>query len=92
MGKKAWEDIIVVDTNDIPGKKIIKKLGEIKTKCDATKDKRIGKLAEFRGEAPNKLKKIAYKLGANSIIGAQFEYIGGDLVYYGTAIIVEDEE
>jgi len=91
MGKKVWEDIIVVDTNDIPGKKIIKTIGKVKIKCNATKDYKITKLAIFRGEAPNKLKKIAYKLGTNSIIGAKFEYRGGDLVYYGTAITVEDE-
>jgi uncharacterized protein YbjQ (UPF0145 family) len=92
MGKKSWEDIIITDTNDIPGKKIIKTLDDIRIKCDATKDKKVGKLAEFRGDAPNKLKKIAYKLGANSILSARFEYRGGDFVYEGTAAIFENED
>ena len=44
--------------------------------------------------APNKLKKIAYKLGANAIIGAQNTIVnqGKTNVYYGTAVIVEDED
>jgi hypothetical protein len=38
------------------------------------------------------LKKIAYKLGANSILRARFEYRGGALVYEGTAAILENED
>ena len=36
MGKKKWEDVIISNTDNIPGKKIIKTLDIIKIKHDAT--------------------------------------------------------
>ena len=89
MGKK---DILISDTNDVPGKKIIKTIGKVKTKCNAEKSD-IKKLAIFKfKEGPIKLKKIANKLGANAIIEVRFGYRGMDLVGEGTAVIVEDED
>jgi len=38
------------------------------------------------------LKKVAYKLGANAIIGARFAFVGKDQFYSGTTVIVEDED
>lgn len=90
MGKKAWKDIIISETNDIPGKKIIKTLGKVKTKCNA-EESDIMKLAKFRWEeAPIKLRKIAHKLGANAIIEVRYGYRGGNSVGEGTAVIIED--
>ena len=90
MGKKAWEDILIVETNVIPEKKIIKTLGKVKTKINA-KESDILKLAKFRWEvAPVKLRKIAHKLGANAIIEVRYGNRGMDFVGEGTAVIVED--
>lgn len=47
MRKKAREDIIISDTNDIPGKKIIKTIGKVKNKCNAKKIDMM-KLAKFK--------------------------------------------
>ena len=35
MGKKAWEDVLISDTNNVPGKKIIKTIGKVKTTCNS---------------------------------------------------------
>lgn len=89
-GKKAWEDIVISDTNEIPGKKIIKTLDGVKLIC---KTQKIVKGAKWRVNAPNKLKKIAYKLGANAIINVGFRGIRDEYLYYnGTAVIIEDKE
>ncbi len=90
MGKKAWEDIIISDTNDIPGKKIIKTIGEVRIKHNIAKV--FLKQAKWAFSAPDKLKKIAYKLGANAITSARFTHRVSDTVYEGTAVIVEDED
>ena len=90
MGKKAWEDIVISDTNEIPGKKIIRTLDGIKLIC---KTQNIIKGAKWRVNAPIKLKKIAYKLGANAIINVGFRGIRDKYLYYnGTAVIVEDKD
>jgi len=89
MGKKAWEDILISDTNDVPGKKIIKTIGKVKTICNS---KSLPKNAQFRVKAPDKLKKISHKLGANAITGVRFEIRDEYLNYNGTAVIVEDED
>ncbi len=92
MGKKAWEDIIIVETDDIPGKKIIKSLGKVKTKVNAGEHD-IMKLAKFRWEqAPVKLRKIAHKLGANAITEVRYGYKGMDMVGEGIAVIIEDTD
>lgn len=90
MGKKAWEDIIIVETDDIPGKEIVKTLGKVRTKVNAGKHD-IMKFAKFRWEqAPLKLRKIAHKLEANAIIEVGYGYKGMDMVGEGTAVIIED--
>ena len=89
MGKKAWEDIIVSNTDDIPGKKIVKTIGKVKIKHDATDFK---KHAKWAFNASDKLKKVAYKLGANAITNVRFTYRGNDNVHDGMAVIVEDED
>ena len=77
------------DTDDIPGKKIIKTIDKVKIKHDATDFK---KHAQWAFNAPDKLKKIAYKLGANAITNVKFTYRSNDNVYDGIAVIIEDED
>ena len=89
MGKKAWEDILISDTNDVPGKKIIKTIGKVKTTSNS---KSLPKNAQFRVKAPDKLKKIAHKLGANAITDVRFEIRNEYLNYNGTAVILENED
>ena len=49
--------------------------------------------AKWRVKAPNKLKKIAYKLGANAIINVGFRGIRDKNLYYnGTAVVVEYQD
>ena len=88
MGKKAWDDVIIVDGNEVPGKRIIKTIGKVKTICNS---KSLPKNAQFRVKAPDKLKKIAHKLGANAITSVRFEIRDEYLNYNGTAVIVEDD-
>jgi uncharacterized protein YbjQ (UPF0145 family) len=89
MGKKKWEALIISETNEIPGKKIIKTLDHLKIKHDAL----LGfyKHSKWAFNAPNELKKIAYKLGANAIIDARFAFVGKFQFYSGTAVIFEEE-
>jgi len=90
MGKKKWENIIISDNNVIPGKKIIRTLGGVKT---TFKSQNVLGGAKWRVNAPDKLKKIAYKLGANAIINVGFRGIRDEYLYYnGTAVIIEDED
>ena len=88
MGKKAWEDIVIVDCNDIPGKRIIETIKRIKIKHDASLG--FKKHSKWAFNAQNELKKIAYKLGANAINEAQFAFIGDFQQNSGTAVILED--
>ena len=90
VGKKAWKDIIISDTNDVPGKKIIKIIGEVRIRYNVAKV--FLKQAKWVFKAPDKLKKIAYELGANAITSARFTRRVSDTVYEGTAVIVEDED
>ncbi|MHA2430966.1 MAG: hypothetical protein ACXACC_08030 [Promethearchaeota archaeon] len=89
MGKKAWEHIIISETNDIPGKKIVKTLGKVKIKHGATEALKQG---NWIYNAPNKLKKVAYKLGANAITNARFTYTSIETIYNGMAVIVEEKD
>lgn len=90
MGKKAWEDVIISHTTDILGKKIVKTLKSVKLVC---KSQNIMVGAKWRANAPDKLKKIAYKLGANAIINVGFRGIRDEHIYYnGTAVIIEDQD
>ena len=89
MGKKTWEEVIISDNDIVPGKKIIKTLDNLKL---VFKSQNIIKGAKWRVEAPDKLKKIAYKLGANAIINVGFRGIRDEYLYYsGTVVIVDDE-
>ena len=92
VGKKAWEDVIFVNENEILGKRIIKTVGKVEVRHDGALS--FNKQAKWYFNAPNKLKKSAYKLGANAVIGAQNTIVnqGKTNVYYGTAVIVEDKE
>ena len=90
MGKKAWDDVIIVDSNEVPGKKIVKTIKRLKIKHDASLG--FKKHSKWAFNAQSELKKIAYKLGANAITGAQFAYIGEFQQYSGTAVIIEDED
>lgn len=90
MGKKTWEEVIISDNDIVPGKKIIKTLDNLKL---VFKSQNIIKGAEWRVKVPDKLKKIAYKLGANAIINAGFRGIRDKYLYYsGTAVVVKEEE
>lgn len=88
MGRKTWEDVIIVDGNDIPGKRIIETIKKIKIKHDASLG--FKKHSKWAFNAQNELKKIASKLGANAIIEAQFAFIGEFQQYSGKAVIIED--
>ena len=90
MGKKAWEKIIVSNTKEIPGKKIIKTIKYIKLEHDASLG--FSKHSKWAFSAPDKLKKMANKLGANAITAARFAYRGNIQIYSGYAVIVEDED
>jgi uncharacterized protein YbjQ (UPF0145 family) len=90
MRKKVWEEVIISDNDDVPGKKIIKTIKHLKIKHDAS----LGfyKHSKWAFNAPDELKKIAYKLGANAITGARFAFVGEYQFYSGTAVVVEDED
>ena len=90
MEKKKWEEVLISDNNEVPGKKIIKTIKHLKIKHDAS----LGfyKHSKWTFNAPNELIKIAYKLVANAITGARFAFVGKDQFYSGTAVIVEDED
>ncbi|MFX1481459.1 MAG: hypothetical protein ACFFCI_25550 [Promethearchaeota archaeon] len=67
MGKqKDWENVLVVTTDAIAGKKIVKTLGTIQVAWLTPKNHRI------------KMQKKAYKMGANAIIG--YSPMGGTAV------------
>ena len=86
MGKKKWENVIISKTDNIPGKKIIKTIDKVGLKIETTS------LAPYL-LIQKKLRKIAYKLGANAVIGARAEYRDSmdSMVLYGTAVIIEDD-
>ncbi len=91
MGKKNWEDVILSDNDIIPGKNIIKTFGGVKVMCKS-QSVLVG-AHFFYNKAPNKLKKVAYKLGANAITNVGFKGIRDKhLYYYGIAVLVEDQD
>lgn len=81
MGQKPWDDLIIVTTNDIPGKKISKTIGMVEIRGHVTRGKT---------HAHRKLKKAAYKKGANAVVGVQSTHVGENRIFTGTAVIVED--
>ncbi|MFX1476739.1 MAG: hypothetical protein ACFFCI_01280 [Promethearchaeota archaeon] len=67
MGKqKEWEDVLVVTTGEIAGKKIVKTLGTIQVAWLSQKNHK------------KKMQKKAYEMGANAIIG--YSVMGGTAV------------
>ena len=73
MGTQTeWDDMIVVSTGAIAGKKIVKTIGMVQ----------VGFARSIKNHQ-KKMKKKAFKMGANAIIG--YSIMGG------TAVVVEDE-
>jgi len=67
MGKQNdWEDVLIVTTDEIVGKKVVKTLGTIQVAWLTPKNHK------------KKMQKKAYKMGANAIIG--YSPMGGTAV------------
>ncbi|RKD31192.1 YbjQ family protein [Thermohalobacter berrensis] len=106
--------MILVNTDYIPNKKIVKTLGIVKG--NTIRAKHIGKdilsglrhivggqmkeyeemFTEARQFAVNEMVKEAEKLGANAIINIRFSTSAimqgaAEMLVYGTAVVVEDE-
>lgn len=96
MVKKEWKEIIVVTTDNITGKKIVKTIGEV-----AARNNPLLGVAFAKSSADKQLKKSAYKMGANAVVGLQsqretirLKHSGKQQITYylsGTAVVVEDE-
>lgn len=107
--------MIVVTTNYIPGKKVVKCLGiargntirarhvgrdilaGLRTLVGGEIHEYVKLMAEAREQAIDRMCDEARELGANAILEARFatsEIMTGaaELMVYGTAVIVEDEE
>jgi uncharacterized protein YbjQ (UPF0145 family) len=107
--------MIIVTTDIIPGKKIIRQLGLVKG--NSVRARHIGKdimagvrniiggevveytkmLAETREQALDRMTEEAIKLGANAIVCVRFTTSEimrntAELLAYGTAVIIKDEE
>lgn len=74
--------MLVVTTDTIPGKNIVRTIGALDVKCS------MFALKEFKSAQSN-LEKKAEKLGANAIVGFKVEKVSGVAHAYGTAVIVE---
>ena len=74
--------MIVVTTDAIPGKKIVKVIGAIDARCS------IFVLNEVKSAQSN-LEKKAEKLGANAVVGFKIEKVSGVAHAYGTAVVAE---
>lgn len=91
-------DVMVVTTDTIPGKKIVRVLGLVHARNSALLSYRMaGRWLEQATESDTRrnLLKEARALGANAIVGVKTERHEerGDVTYYmyGTAVIAEDE-
>jgi len=107
--------MIIVTTEHIPGKKIVRQLGMVRG--NSVRVRHIGRdilaglrtliggevteytkmLAETREQALDRMTEEAIGLGANAIINVRFStsYImkaAAELLAYGTAVMVEDEQ
>ncbi len=107
--------MILVNTDDIPHKKVVKSLGLVEG--NTIRARNIGRdiiavfknivggeieeytklLAQAREQALDRMTSMAEKLGANAVIGVRFStsYImqnAAEVLVYGTAVIVEDDE
>jgi uncharacterized protein YbjQ (UPF0145 family) len=74
--------MIVVTTDTIPGKKIVKVIGVVDARCS------MFVLNEVKSAQDN-LEKKAEKLGANAIVGFKVEKVSGVAHAYGTAVTME---
>ena len=107
--------MILVNTDDIPHKTVVKSLGLVEG--NTIRARNIGQdivaafknlvggeieeytklLAQAREQALDRMKASAEELGANAIIGVRFStaYImqnAAEVLVYGTAVIVENDE
>ncbi|AZR73049.1 hypothetical protein BBF96_06335 [Anoxybacter fermentans] len=107
--------MLIVSTESIPGKKIVKTLGLVRG--STIRARHIGSdvlaglrnlvggevkqytrmLIESREQAINRMVADAKELGANAVVGVRFttsQVMSGaaEILAYGTAVIVEDEE
>jgi uncharacterized protein YbjQ (UPF0145 family) len=107
--------MILVNTDDIPHKKVVKSLGLVEG--NTIRARNIGRdivavfknlvggeieeytklLAQAREQALDRMIASAEELGANAIIGVRFStaYImqnAAEVLVYGTAVIVEDQD
>ncbi|MEW6034521.1 MAG: heavy metal-binding domain-containing protein [Chloroflexota bacterium] len=74
--------MVVVTTDSVPGKTIVKRVGEIEARSNFLV------LNETKGAQQN-LEKKAAEMGANAIIGFKIKKMGGHPTAYGTAVVVE---
>jgi len=85
----ANSEMLVVTTDTIPGKKIVKTIGAVQARNNPL----LGAMFAASNARKN-IEKEANKLGANAIVGLQTnrETHGRQITYYltGTAVIVED--
>ena len=91
--------IMVVTTDTIPGKKIVKTLGQVRARNSALLSHQMAGWSleqATESDARRNLMKEAQALGANAIVGAKTERheSKGDVTYYvyGTAVIAEDDD
>jgi len=74
--------MIVVTTDTIPGKKIVKTIGAVDARCSMFVRNEVK-------SAQSNLEKKTKKLGANAIVGFKVEKVSGVAHAYGTAVIAE---
>jgi len=83
--------MIVTTTDTVPGKKIVKVLGEVHARNNP-----FAITLDMAENAKSYLEKEAQKLGANAIVGFRIEpqkFKRHTSYYaYGTAVVVEDEK
>jgi uncharacterized protein YbjQ (UPF0145 family) len=107
--------MILVNTDDIPHKKVVKSLGLVEG--NTIRARNIGRdiiavfknmvggeieeytklLAQAREQALDRMIQMAEDLGANAVIGVRFStsYImqnAAEVLAYGTAVIIEDDD
>jgi len=85
--------VIIVTTDSIPGKKIVKTHGLVQASSGLQTGGGADSIAEI--DARRDLMKEARRLGANAVIGMKTtrQLEGGGVTYnmYGTAVVAEDE-